>query len=74
MAYTDRKRFIYLLTKSAEDAERNDMLDNLGLDWAYIPRIKGYRIKIDKIEDYRKNKSAFEAIIHDAMEYRNIEI
>ena len=50
------------------------MLDNTGLDWVYIPRIKGYRIKINRIDDYRKNKSTFEAIIHDAMEYRNIEI
>lgn len=71
--FRPKKRFIYLLAKGKENPERNEMLDNSDLDWIYGNRSRAYRIKINKIEDYRKNKELIDTLIHDAMEHRNIE-
>ena len=74
ISFKPKKRFIYLLAKGKENPERNDMLDNSDLDWVYGNRSRAYRIKINKIDDYRNNKELIDTLIHDAMEQRNIEI
>ena len=50
------------------------MLDSSNLDWIYSSRVRGYRIKLNKIEDYKNNKELIETLIRDAMEHRNIEV
>ena len=74
ISFRPKKRFIYLLAKGKENPERNDMLENSALDWVYGNRSRAYRIKINKIDDYRHNKELIDTLIHDAMEQRNIEI
>lgn len=73
ISFRPKKKFIYLFTKCASSEKRQEELDNSGLDWTYAPRNRAYRIKIDKIEDYKNNKDLIEILIKDAMELRNIE-
>ena len=73
ISFRPKKKFIYLFTKCANAEKREEELDNSSLDWAYIPRNRAYRIKIDKLEDYKGNKELIELLIKDAMELRNIE-
>lgn len=69
-----KKRFLYLYSKFPENTERNEAPDNSDLEWNYVPRSRAYRIKINRIEEYRTNKQLIELLIHDAMEHRNIEV
>ena len=71
--FKPKKMFIYLFTECASAETRKEELDNSSLDWSYAPRNRAYRIKIDKIEDYKANKDLIEMLIRDAMELRNIE-
>lgn len=73
ISFRPKKKFIYLFTKCANAENRQEELDNSGLDWTYAPRNRAYRIKIDKIEDYKNNKDLIETLIKDAMELRDIE-
>lgn len=73
ISFRPKKKFIYLFTKCANAEKRKDELDNSSLDWSYAPRNRAYRIKIDKLEDYKENKDLIELLIKDAMELRNIE-
>lgn len=73
ISFRPKKKFIYLFTKCANAEKRQEELDNSGLDWTYAPRNRAYRIKIDKIDDYKNNKDLIETLIKDAMELRNIE-
>ena len=71
--FKPKKRFTYIFSRCADPESRKDELDNTELDWVYVPRNHAYRIKIDRIDDYRKNKDLIESLIKDAMELRNIE-
>ena len=73
ISFRPKKKFIYLFTKCSNAEKRKDELDNSSLDWSYAPRNRAYRIKIDKLEDYKDNKELIELLIKDAMELRNIE-
>ena len=73
ISFRPKKKFIYLNTKCENAEKRKDELDNSSLDWSYAPRNRAYRIKIDKLEDYKDNKELIELLIKDAMELRNIE-
>lgn len=73
ISFRPKKKFIYLFTKCANAEKRKDELDNSSLDWSYAPRNRAYRIKIDKLDDYKENKDLIELLIKDAMELRNIE-
>ena len=74
ISFRPKRKFIYIQTKCNEDQERNEMLDSSNLDWIYSSRVRGYRIKLNKIEDYKNNKELIETLIRDAMEHRNIEV
>ena len=73
ISFRPKKKFVYLLVKCASAESRQEELENAGLDWTYAPRNRAYKIKIDKIDDYRCNKELIESLIKDAMELRNIE-
>ncbi|MBR4358986.1 MAG: DUF91 domain-containing protein [Butyrivibrio sp.] len=73
ISFRPKKKFIYLFTKCANAEKRKEELDNSSLDWSYVPRNRAYRIKIDKLDDYKENKELIELLIKDAMELRNIE-
>ncbi len=72
--FRPKKKFIYILAKCPETPERSELLDNSDLEWIYGSRSRAYRIKINKLEDYKNNKELIESFIRDAMEHRNIEI
>ena len=74
ITFRPKKCFVYLSVKGEESPDQNEVLDDSGLDWSYRNRSHTYRIKINKVEDYRKNKDLIETLIRVAMEYKNIEI
>ena len=71
--FKPKQKFVYLFTRCEDSQKRMKELDESNLDWTYKARNKAYRIKIDKIDDYRKNKVLIEQLIKDAMELKNIE-
>ncbi len=72
--FRPKKNYVYLYSKCEETPERSDTLDNTDLEWIYSTRSRGYRIKINKVEEYKNNRLVIESLIHNAMEYRNIEV
>lgn len=74
ISFRPKKKYIYITAKCEETPERNEILDNTDLEWIYRARSRGYRIKINKVEEYKNNKNIIESLIHDAMEHRNIEV
>ena len=72
--FKPKKKFIYLFPECASAEQRRSELENSSLDWIYSLRNRAYRIKIDRIDDYKENKELIETLIKDAMEVRNIEI
>jgi len=71
--FRPKKKFVYLYSRCADPEKRKEELDNTELDWIYSSKNHAYRIRIDKSDDYRKNKELIEILIKDAMELRNIE-
>ena len=71
--FRPKQKFVYLLTRCEDSQKRINELEDSNLDWTYKARNKAYRIKIDKIDDYRKHKALIELLIKDAMELKNIE-
>ena len=72
--FRPKKKFVHLYAKCEETPERNEKLDNSDLEWSYRARNRAYRIKLNKIEEYKNNKDLIESLIRDAMEHRNIEV
>lgn len=72
--FRPKKKFVHLYAKCEETPERNEKLDNSDLEWSYRARNRAYRIKLNRIEEYKNNKDLIESLIRDAMEHRNIEV
>ena len=72
--FRPKKKFVHLFAKCEETPERNEKLDNSDLEWSYRARNRAYRIKLNRIEEYKNNKDLIESLIRDAMEHRNIEV
>lgn len=74
VTFRPKKQFVYFDIKISEDEEINNNLDNLGIEYSYTNRSRGYRIKLNSIDDYKNNKGYIEDMIKKAINKKNIEI
>ena len=74
VTFRPKKQFVYFDIKISEDEEINNNLDNLGVEYSYTNRSRGYRIKLNTIDDYKNNKDYIEDMIKKAIDKKNIEI
>ena len=74
VTFRPKKQFVYFDIKISEDEEINNNLDNLGIEYSYTNRSRGYRIKLNSIDDYKNNKGYIEDMIKKAIDKKNIEI
>ena len=70
--FRPKKSFLYLIVKGEENQEMLDKLESSGLEVSYIPKWKEYDIKINKFEDFNRNKELMIELVRSSMEYYNI--
>ena len=70
--FKPKKSFLYLIVKGEENPEMLEKIEAAGLDVSYIPRWKEYDIKINKIEEFIKNKELMLEVVKSSMDYYNI--
>lgn len=66
ICFRPRKNFVYLCIKLPEDDEITRALDNAGLEVAYNPRDKEYRIHFEKHETFKKHKELLLSLVENA--------
>lgn len=72
IAFKPKKSFLYLIVKGEENPEILEKIEAAGLDVSYIPRWKEYDIKINKVEEFIKNKELMIEVVKSSMDYYNI--
>ena len=45
------------------------MLDDVGLEYSYVPRWKELRVKISSFDEYKKHKELLDNLVKASMEY-----
>lgn len=70
--FKPKKSFLYLIFKGIEDSEKIKNIEDAGLEISYETRWKEYKIRLNSIEEYRRNKNLFDILIKESMEYYNI--
>lgn len=72
IAFKPKKSFLYLIVKGEENPEMLEKIEAAGLDVSYISRWKEYDIKINKLEEFIKNKELMLEVVKSSMDYYNI--
>lgn len=72
IAFKPKKSFLYLIVKGEENPEMLEKIEAAGLDVSYIPRWKEYDIKINKLEEFIKNRELMLEVVKSSMDYYNI--
>ena len=54
--FKPKKNYLYFLVKGEENTEKINKIENAGLEVSYIPRWKEYQIRINNLDEYKKNK------------------
>lgn len=63
------KNYLYFCFKTDEDKEKKKMLDDVGLEYSYVPRWKELRVKISSFDEYKKHKELLDNLVKASMEY-----
>ncbi len=71
--FKPKKNYLYFLVKGEENTEKINKIENAGLEVSYIPRWKEYQIRINNLDEYKKNKELIKELVKDSMEYYNID-
>lgn len=71
--FKPKKNYLYFLVKGEENTEKLNKIENAGLEVSYIPRWKEYQIRINNLDEYKKNKELIKELVKDSMEYYNID-
>lgn len=69
--FKPKKSFVHIFIKSMEDESALQEFEDAGMDVDYVARIRQFRIKFTKAEDYTKNKELIDKYIKRAMQDYN---
>ena len=69
--FKPKKSFLYLVFKGTEDSEKIKKIEESGLEVSYETRWREYKIRLNNIEEYRKNKDFICDLAKESMEYFN---
>lgn len=72
--FKPKKNFLYLIVKGDEDNQKIETIENAGLEVKYDTRWKEYEIRIEKLEQFNKNKELLISLIKDSMAYYNVDV
>ena len=67
-----KKSFLYFVIKGEENPEMIEKIENAGLDIKFDSRWKEYYIRINKLEEFIKNKEFMLEVVKSSMDYYNI--
>lgn len=68
-SFKPKKKYKYLQFKGDEDSNIISKFEDAGFEISYQPRFKEYSVRIDKNEQFEKNKELFMKIIENARDY-----
>lgn len=69
--FKPKKSFLYLIFKGTEDSEKINKIEETGLEVSYESRWREYKIRLNNIEEYRKNKEFICNLAKESMDYFN---
>lgn len=72
--FKPKKNFLYFIVKGDEDNQKIETIENAGLEVKYDARWKEYEIRIEKLEQFNKNKELLISLIKESMAYYNVEV
>lgn len=70
--FRPKKSYLYLIVKGEENKELINRVEDAGLEINYIPRWKEYDLRLNRFEDYTKNKELVKELVKNSMEYYNV--
>lgn len=70
--FKPKKSFLYYIVKGEEDNAKLEKIENTGLDVKYDSRWKEYKIRIEKLDQFNKNKELLLSLLKDSMDYYNV--
>lgn len=71
--FKPKKNYVYLCLKGNESQEIKEKFENAGLEISYESRWKEYKVRINNIEEYKKNREIIIDLLKYSMEYYNID-
>ena len=71
--FKPKKNYVYLCLKGNENQEIKEKFENAGLEISYESRWKEYKVRINNIEEYKKNREIIIDLVKYSMEYYNID-
>ncbi len=72
--FKPKKNFLYFIVKGDENINKIEKIENAGLEVKYDTKWKEYEIRIEKLEQFNKNKDLLLSLIKESMEYYNVDI
>ncbi len=72
--FKPKKNYLYLIVRGDEESDKIEKIENAGLEVKYDARWKTYEIRLNKFEQFTKNKDLLLSLIRDSMTYYNVEI
>lgn len=70
--FRPKKSFLYFVIKGEENKEMIEKLESAGLEIKFDSRWKEYYIRINKLEEFIKNKDLMQEVVKSSMDYYNI--
>ena len=71
--FKPKKNYLYFIFKGNENDELVEKFESVGLEITYASRWKEYNVRINKFEDFIKNKELIIEAVKQSMDYYNIE-
>ncbi len=72
--FKPKKNFLYFIVKGDEDLDKIKSIESVGLEVKYDTKWKEYEIRIEKLEQFNKNKELLLSLLKESMEYYNVDI
>jgi hypothetical protein len=70
--FRPKKNFLYFIFKGEENVEMIEKIESAGLEIKFDPRWKEYYIRINRLEEFIKNRELMLEVVKSSMEYFNI--
>lgn len=72
--FKPKKNYLYFIVRGDEESAKIEKIENAGLEVKYDARWKTYEIRLNKLDQFTKNKDLLLSLIRDSMTYYNVEI
>ena len=73
VSFKPKKNYIYITLKGNEDQQIIKKIENAGLEISYETRSREYKVRINNIEEYKRNREIIIDLVKYSTKYYNID-